>query len=217
MKYLGKIFWGIISTVICLAYKTDAHASCTFSVTNREKLSTTTTLTFATCSAATICTNIYNPSGNCGGLWMRVEDIQDMRENHNNIIVNTLCSQNYYIASCKDSAGTTISLPTQSSIENCRTGIVCSSCPDNGEVQISKILQYGSNYYAKNYLYVCGSIDAVSDSNLGGLYMQEVRLTCNNNSSTAMYPKTDCYLVAGKTYSNNMGSFIVLSSCYYAQ
>lgn len=216
MKYLGKILWGIISTAICIAYKTDANADCTFKVTNREKLSTNATLNFATCSAGTICQALGGALTSCSGQWIRIEDLAKLQNNHSSIRVNTLCSRNYYIASCKNSAGTIINLPTANNIADCKTGILCSSCPSSGNTQSeSVIIKYGDEYYDSNYMYVCASVDAVSGSNLNGLYMQEVKLTCDGYTEIKQNPITNCYQKSQSQYRDVMGSYTLISSCFY--
>jgi len=217
MKYLGKILWGIISTAICIAYKTDANADCTFKVTNREKLSTNATLNFATCSAGTICHNLAAAAPtSCAGQWIRIQDAQKLQNDHGSIRVNTLCPKNYYIASCQTATGTTIFLPTNANISNCETRIVCSSCPSSGDTQSeSVIIKYGDEYYDSNYMYVCASVDAVSGSNLNGLYMQEVKLICDGYTEIKQNPITNCYQKSQSQYRDVMGSYTLISSCFY--
>lgn len=215
MKLISKLLWGFLSGTICIMYKSDSKAACTYSLTSLQFVGNNTTLNHSLCSAATICASHDPNRTDCGGNWITNLDTEVAEI----IYARQLCSKNYYVYACKNSGGITIyPVDERIAVNYCKKDIVCSSCPSGGLTQSASMMMiHDGGYAANNYYYVCSNIDAITGQKLSGFYMQEILLNCGGYTTSNLNMITKCFQMPGKTYTDPLGSYQFISSCFYTK
>ncbi len=221
MKFLGKILWGCVSTLICAFYNLDARGAvtCTYSIAEQQDLGAytgaTNAFSFATCSAATICADEFRTD--CRGTWGAL--YQKLSTNISPSHV-TVCSAGYYISAC-DKVTTN---PTRSQLYGlCAGGFKCTQCPNDGSnsypgnVNSSERLTFSidgqSVMYNGDTFSVCGAIDPFTGATTGKLTMYKIKPSCTG-AFDDRYSIDSCFVHGG---ADGIGSYVFINSCVYAR
>lgn len=211
MKAINKILWAIVSAAICVVYKFEAKAECKLAVKKSTYLAATFNVT--TCSGANVCGSYAN--GSCEVVWQK-ENYADYPSVFSCLIGkyasqitggSTICTAGNYVHYCKVANGTAYYVGVDSYFASglC-TYVSCIACPGTNATTLNSV---GYNVYDENrgynndssytdWIYVCSTNDAVTGATLGGLYMQQVGMSCVEEKVYELFNSiNDCFIPAG--------------------
>ena len=207
MKTITKLLWGIISAAVCVMYKIEANAKCELVVNKKTYVGTT--FYAAACSAMNVCGD--TGAGNCQGGW-QTENYLKSPDKFTYLInkyasqitgSSQICPSGYYVTNCEVANGTTYYTGVDSFFASGLCAIVnCTECPGGGTTLDS----VGYNVYDEgrgfnlasgysDWQYVCSNYDAISGVALGGVYMQQVGMSCAAEKVYELFNDiNDCFL-----------------------
>ncbi|MBQ8293783.1 MAG: hypothetical protein IJX89_00130 [Alphaproteobacteria bacterium] len=230
MKAINKILWAIVSAAICVVYKFEAKAECKLAVKKSTYLAATFNAT--TCSDANVCGSHGN--SNCVTAWIK----ENYAHNPGNFVYfmdrysseitgnSTICAPGNYVHYCKVANGTAYYVGVDSYFaDGLCTYVSCIACPGTNATTLNSVgynvydegrgFFYDSSY--SDWIYVCSTNDAVTGAALGGLYMQQVGMSCIEEKVYELFNSiNDCFIPAIATLTDETGTYTCVNdSAWY--